>query len=177
MRVISGLLGGRTFESPGGHRTHPMSERTRGALFNILGDISGMNVFDPYSGTGALSIEAISRGARFSVMIDLDKNAYKTMTDNVNALDIAHLTKIIRANAVSWSERNPNEYFDLVLLDPPYDDIKQSHIERLVLHTRAGGVSVLSLPPKIAIRLPGDFETLALKSYGDSTLHIFRRIA
>jgi 16S rRNA (guanine966-N2)-methyltransferase len=56
MRIISGRLGGRQFEAPKGHKTHPMSEKMRGALFNVLGDISGLNVFDAYGGSGAMGI-------------------------------------------------------------------------------------------------------------------------
>ena len=69
MRVIAGRLGGRLFDSPHTRRTHPMSDKARGALFNMLGDIEGMHVLDPFAGTGALSFEAISRGAASALAI------------------------------------------------------------------------------------------------------------
>jgi 16S rRNA (guanine966-N2)-methyltransferase len=79
MRVIAGFLGGRNFDSPGGHRTHPMSDKVRGAVFGVLGDIKGLSVLDAFAGSGALSIEAVSRGAKYAVAIDVDKRAHAVM--------------------------------------------------------------------------------------------------
>ena len=70
MRIISGVLGGRVFKAPNGNKTHPMSEKIRGAMFNSLGDISGLTVLDAFSGSGAVAIEAFSRGAEHVVAVD-----------------------------------------------------------------------------------------------------------
>ena len=72
MRIIAGYLGGRQFNSPRSNRTHPMSDKARGGLFNALGDISGLTVLDAFAGSGALSFEAISRGAESVIAVDID---------------------------------------------------------------------------------------------------------
>ena len=83
MRVVSGSLGGRLFDSPRTHRTHPMSEKARGALFNTLGDIHGLRILDAYAGSGAITIEAESRGAQHVTAIDIDVEAIRTIASNV----------------------------------------------------------------------------------------------
>ena len=88
MRIIAGRLGGRVFSTPHSARTHPMADRVRGALFNVLGDLSGLTVFDPFTGSGALAYEAVSRGAATVLCIDTDKAAQKTVKENISALGI-----------------------------------------------------------------------------------------
>lgn len=176
MRVVAGYLGGRTFSSPAGHKTHPMSERARGALFNTLGDISSLTVLDAFAGTGALCIEAISRGALRATAIDIDKNATTTISENTKNLGISEKVKVIRANATGWSDQNPDLRFDLLFLDPPYNDIRPSSIIRMAEHVEVDGIAVLSLPPDVVVRLPLGFQELSLKSYGDNTLRFFRRV-
>ena len=88
MRVVAGFLGGQIFESPHGHRTHPMSEKVRGAIFSALGDIKGLNVLDAFSGSGALAIEAISRGAKTATAVEVDKRAHQVIQDNLKKLNI-----------------------------------------------------------------------------------------
>jgi 16S rRNA (guanine966-N2)-methyltransferase len=77
LRVIAGELGGRFFDSPDSDATHPMSERMRGSLFNILGDIKGKTILDAFAGSGALSFEAVSRGAVHALTLEKDKIAQK----------------------------------------------------------------------------------------------------
>src|SRR5580704_8750565 len=103
MRVIAGYLGGRSFNSPGGHRTHPMSDKVRGAIFGVLGDIKGLTVLDAFAGSGALAIEAISRGAKSAVAIEVDKRAHAIIVENIQALGLEARVKAIRAFAGAWS--------------------------------------------------------------------------
>src|SRR3990167_9930034 len=121
MRIIAGKLGGRQFQPPSGHKVHPMSDKMRGALFNILGDVLGLTVLDAFTGSGALSFEAISRGASKVTAIDKDKTAHFQVQKNIKDLQLEDEIKAIRANANSWSDNNLDAEFDLVLLDPPYD--------------------------------------------------------
>lgn len=175
MRIIAGYDGGRTFESPSGNRTHPMSEKIRGALFNALGDIKGLTVLDAYAGSGALSFEALSRGARRATAIDADKSAYDVILRNARSIGVTKRIKIIRANAASWSDNNHSERFDLVLLDPPYDNVVQAQLSKLATHVTPGGLVVCSLPPNIIAELPTDtYELVSSKDYGDATLSFYR---
>lgn len=173
MRVIAGILKGRHIAETHGHRTHPMSEKIRGALFNALGDIEGLTVLDAFTGTGALAVEAVSRGAKTVQAVDSDKEAYRTATRNSAGLAI----KVSQANISSWLDTNPNYEFDVVLADPPYDDAKTTLLEKLAYQTRIKGVFVASLQPNFNLKLPTNFDLLATKQYGDAKLLFFRRIS
>lgn len=176
MRIIAGTLGSRQFESPSGHRTHPMSENIRGALFNALGEIDGLTVLDAFAGSGALSFEAVSRGAASAIALDVDRLAAETVVKNANELGIADKVKAINVNAASWLVTQPEETFDLVLLDPPFDEVQQPLLQRLVARTKPGGVTVLCLPPLEEFELPEDaFSMLTTRNYGDAKLVFYRR--
>ena len=178
MRIISGALGGRNFESPHGHRTHPMSEKIRGAIFNALGDIEGLTVLDPFAGSGALSFEAISRGASSATAIDSDKSAYNIVKKNIFSLGVEDKVHVTHAFNGSWSTRHKAELFDLVLLNPPYDLYEVEEVEKLALHAKTGGIAVFSLPIKARLILDEKkFKQLSFKSYGDATLSFYRRVA
>ena len=176
MRVIAGKLGGRQFDSPRGHRTHPMSDRVRGALFNTLGDISGLTVLDAFAGSGALSFEAISRGAAHSTAIDRDKNATRALRENVRQLDLGDSVKPIQANSSGWSDLNPDARFDIVILAPPYDSLQESVLRKLTRHTKADGLLIIDWPGKVPGPQFDGFEQVTHKDYGDAALYFFRKI-
>jgi 16S rRNA (guanine966-N2)-methyltransferase len=116
MRVVAGELRGRRLEAPKGVDVRPTADRVREAVFSILGEIDGARVLDLYCGTGALAIEAISRGAERAVLVDTKP---ATARRNVEALELEERCTIVRADAVRYlrRERDP---FDLVFCDPPY---------------------------------------------------------
>jgi 16S rRNA (guanine966-N2)-methyltransferase len=176
MRIIAGRLGGRTFQSPSGHRTHPMSDKIRGAIFNMLGDINGLTVLDAFAGSGALSFEAISRGAKEAVALDVDTDAYKAIQGNIQSLGLQPSIKAIRTNSRGWSKRNQDHRFDLIMCDPPYDNTQPEIIERLANHVKIDGLLILSLPPHADVRLKDNFSRISAKSYGDATLSVYRRV-
>jgi 16S rRNA (guanine966-N2)-methyltransferase len=176
MRIVSGKLGGRTFDAPRGHRTHPMSDKVRGALFNMLGDIDGLTVADLYAGTGAISFEAISRGAASSVAIEADKVAYPVIVKNIETLGLDEQVKTHKMYVHSWVNRT-NDRFDIVIVDPPYDDLVYKTLDKLPELVKPGGVIVYSLPPSARLILPKTCEKLSEKSYGDATLAFYRKIA
>jgi 16S rRNA (guanine966-N2)-methyltransferase len=174
MRVIAGKLGGRNFLSPHTHRTRPMSDKVRGALFNSLGDISGLNVLDAFTGSGALAYEAISRGADNVVAIDMDKNAQDAILKNIRSLNLSAHLKLVKANAGSWL-KTTDQLFDIVLCDPPYDDIQPILIIRLAQRLKPNGILVLSLPSNTKLNLGDEFTHLQEKKYGDASLIFYRR--
>ena len=175
LRIISGNYGGRTIDAPRGHRTHPMGEQIRGALFNVLGDVAGLSVLDAFTGSGAIAIEAASRGAAPIVAVDSDKQAYKTAMANVQNLGLSNLVKVTEANISSWLERNQNLAFDIVICDPPYDQVKPGLLNKLAAVAKVGGIMVLSLPPDAGVTLDPAYEILQSKSYGDATLAFYRK--
>jgi 16S rRNA (guanine966-N2)-methyltransferase len=177
MRVIAGWLGGRNFNSPGGYRTHPMSDKIRGAIFGVLGDIKGLTVLDAFAGSGALAIEAISRGAASAMVIEVDKRAHAVITENIQALGIDDRVKAVRAFAGAWSTRHQADLFDLVFVDPPYDNIPYRDLKSLPRHLAAGGTLVLSWPGAME---PLKFEGLMAvqaKHYGDAQLVFYQKIS
>ncbi len=151
-----------------------MGDRVRGALFNTLGDIDGLTVLDAFAGTGALSFEALSRGAQSALLIELDKPAQTAIETNINQLDLRAQAKLIRANCSSWSDNNPQAKFDLVFAAPPYDDLQLAIVDKLVRHTARDGLFVLDWPGKIE---PPDLAGLAIvsrKVHGDAQLIFYR---
>ncbi len=177
MRIIAGALRGRAFNDPPRFTYNPMSEKMRGALFNTLGNIEGLSVLDPFGGTGALSFEAVSRGAADIQIIEHDRRAYDNILKNIEILDVGTKVKATHANASGWSDRNSDEKFDLVLMDPPYDNIQPAILEKLAAHAKPGGVIVISKPPRIDLTLPSTvYRLLSTKSYGDGQLAFYRKI-
>jgi len=174
MRIIAGRLGGRIFDSPPGQRTHPMSDKMRGALFNALGTMDGLTVLDAFAGSGALSFEAISRGADKAVAIDIDKGAIDTVLRSAHGLGIGDRVKASRVGLSSWLETYKAEQFDIVLADPPYDDLQIRTLQKLVARLAPKGIFVLSWPGK---QKAPDFENLELlqqNGHGDSQLLFYR---
>ncbi len=153
-----------------------MSDKARGALFNALGDITGLSLLDAFAGSGAIAFEAISRGAKHVTAIDIETNAYKAMTASADDLGVAEQIEIVRANVGGWfkSSRQDQRY-DIIVCDPPYDALQLPIIERLSSKIIVGGVIVVSLPPKARLIMPDRCEPLLAKDYGDITLQFFRR--
>src|SRR6516164_5101264 len=125
MRIVGGRLGGRTLAGPKSQAIRPTSDRLRESLFNILahgrGDpVTGARVLDLFAGTGALGLEAMSRGARFALFIDDGAEARALMRQNVEALGLGGVTRIFRRDATKLGAAHPVEPFGLVFLDPPY---------------------------------------------------------
>lgn len=175
MRIIAGTLGGRTFNSPHTDRTHPMSDKIRGALFNMLGDLSDLSVLDAFSGTGALSFEAISRGARSALAIESDRLAQRTIAENIEALDLDQAVKLVKAPANAWLQTNDRQQFDVVLLDPPYDDLQEALLQRLAATVKPGGVLVISWPGGQPTPQFEHFTVIKERAYGDAQLIFYRR--
>ena len=177
MRIIAGTLGGRSFNSPRGHRTHPMSERVRGALFGVLGDIKGLTVLDAFAGSGALALEAVSRGAASALAIEVDKTAHSCIVNNIESLGLEARVKATRAYLNAWSTRKQAQKFDLVLADPPYDNMPYRDLDCLPSHLKPGGILVLSWPGQAKPLKMKGLEIVQHKSYGDAQLVFYRHIS
>jgi 16S rRNA (guanine966-N2)-methyltransferase len=175
MRVIAGRLGGRQFQSPGSYRTHPMSEKMRGALFAVLGDITGLTVLDGFAGSGAISWEAVSRGAASSLAVDNDRQAQAVLADNCHQLGLESSVQIVKSGLTSWSRANPGVQFDLIVCDPPYDKPQYEALERLVRHLKPAGTYVVSFPGHLELPRLAGLAIVSHKSYGDAQLVFYQK--
>jgi 16S rRNA (guanine966-N2)-methyltransferase len=119
VRIIGGVLGGRRLRAPRGAATRPTADRVREALFNILGDLSGARVLDLFTGTGALALEALSRGAASAVLVDSAAAAVRCAEENAAALGVGERARVVRGEIPGALARLRGP-FDLVFLDPPY---------------------------------------------------------
>lgn len=170
MRIIAGHLGGRVFDAPGTAKTHPMGDKIRGALFNILGDIEGLTVLDAFAGSGALGFEALSRGARSVVAIEHDHAAQRVIAHNSAMLGLTARLTLVAASVQSWLQANPDAQYDLVLCDPPYDDLQDPLLERLTAYIKPEGLLVISWPAGTVLPDFPALKKVAHRSYGDAQL-------
>lgn len=130
MRIIAGLFKGRPIAAPPGRETRPTSDRAREAVFNVLTHapwspgLGGRRVLDLFAGSGALGLEAMSRGAAFALFVETDAAARGAIRDNIEALGLFGAARIHRRDATDLGARPAGlgEPFDLVFLDPPYGD-------------------------------------------------------
>src|SRR5438309_11234360 len=124
MRVISGIYRGRVLKSPADHRTRPTSDRLRETLFNVLSPTIGVDTrfLDLCAGTGAIGIEALSRGAAFVTFVDKSRRACALIEENLDVLNIPEeRTEVICLQAETFSRRDHETSWDIAFYDPPYD--------------------------------------------------------
>jgi 16S rRNA (guanine966-N2)-methyltransferase len=170
LRVSGGELRGRKLKVPRGSQLRPTTERVREAVFSILGDISGAKVLDLFCGTGALGIEALSRGAASATLVDTDTDAARK---NVNELGLSEHAEVVRADAVAFLRGAQAGSFDLMLCDPPYKlaDRFAADLDPLIRRSLAerGRVMVESSPDRpLDLSLP----LLTERAYGDTLIRI-----
>jgi 16S rRNA (guanine966-N2)-methyltransferase len=184
MRVVGGALRGRTLAAPKSQTIRPTADRLRESLFNILvhayGDpIGSARVLDLFAGTGALGIEALSRGAAFALFVDDGAEARALLRENVATLGLGGATRIFRRDATKLGPAHPIEPFSLVFLDPPYG---KNLAEQALASARAGGwltpnaLIVVEEARKSAFAAPQDFAEVERRSY-DDTEFIFLKVA
>jgi 16S rRNA (guanine966-N2)-methyltransferase len=169
LRITGGELGGRRIRVPGGD-VRPTTERVREALFSILGEVADTRVLDLFCGSGALAIEALSRGAAEATLVD--KNP-ATARRNLEALELTDRARTVRSDAARFLRRSEPSSFDLVLCDPPYRlaDRLAGDLDPLIRRVLADGgrVMVESSPDR---PLPLDLPLLTERAYGDTLIRI-----
>src|SRR6516225_7318658 len=183
MRVVGGRLKGRNLASPSGREIRPTADRLRESVFNILvhaydNPIADARVLDLFAGTGALGIEAVSRGDKFALFVDNGAEARALMRNNVEALGLGGVTKVYRRAATHLGPAHPVEPFSLVFLDPPY---AKGLAEKALVSLRDGGwltpgaLLVVEEAKAAAFKAPAGFEELERRAY-DDTEFVFLRI-
>lgn len=176
MRVIAGTAKGRRLEAPSWEGLRPTSDRLRETLFNILAPrMAGARVLDGYAGTGALGIEALSRGAAGVWFVEPDHRAFAMIGRNLEHCGMRDDRAVpLRARFLEAAADLAGERFDLVLLDPPYDDPRLDEAVRAGLGILSDdGVLVLEHATRVA---PPDGALRTVKS-GDSSLSFYRKQA
>jgi len=182
MRVVGGRLRSRPLAGPKSAGIRPTSDRLREALFNILvhgyGDpVTGARVLDLFAGTGALGIEAISRGAAYALFVDDGVEARALLRENVETLGLGGVTRIFRRDATKLGPAHPLEPFSLVFLDPPYG---KGLAEKALASARDGGwltpgaLIVVEEAADAGFMAPGGFEDLERRKYDDTEFVILR---
>jgi 16S rRNA (guanine966-N2)-methyltransferase len=182
MRVVGGSLRGRALAAPKSQAIRPTADRLREALFNILvhaydDPISGARVLDLFAGTGALGIEALSRGAAFALFVDQGAEARALLRDNVTALGLGGTARIFRRDATKLGPAHPIEPFSLAFLDPPYG---QGLAATALASARAGAwlapdaLIVVEEAAKSAFAPPDGFTEAERRRYDDTEFVMLR---
>ncbi len=183
MRIAGGRFRGRPLITPAGLSTRPTSDKVREALFNILShgteamDLDGTRVLDMFAGTGALGLEALSRGASYCLFVDDDANARGIIRGNIETLGLTGVTKVWRRDATKLGAAAQMQPFKLVFADPPYG---KSLGERAIEAARDGGwleagaVCVLEEHSDVEIAPPARFGPIDRRVYGGTALSFLR---
>jgi 16S rRNA (guanine966-N2)-methyltransferase len=178
MRVIAGRFKGQTLHAPRGSKTRPTSEKVREALFSMLGEIDGLQALDLFAGSGALGIEALSRGAERVVFADRDHAAVTVLQRNLSSLRLdegeAEIRRTDAAQAMR-AARERHETYDLIFIDPPYSQARDWSVElsgALEPLLRAAGRVIVESDRRnpLQLELPLERE----RRYGDTLIKIHR---
>ena len=176
MRVIAGRYGGRRLQAPPGAATRPTSDRVREALFSVLGDrVAGARVLDLFAGSGALGLEALSRGAERAVFIETDRAALTAIAANVQALAAAGRASIRATDALRLPRDGP---FDLILADPPYEAGSGTAVVAAVHAANwlaPGGWLAVETQRGDAVTVPDGWTVEATRDVGRARLTLIRR--
>ena len=184
MRVVGGRLRGRSLASPSSREIRPTADRLRESVFNILvhaydNPIEDARVLDLFAGTGALGIEAASRGARFTLFVDNGAEARALLRNNVESLGLGGTTKVYRRDATDLGPAHPVEPFSLVFLDPPYG---KGLADKALASLRDGGwltrgaLLVVEEAKAAAFSAPEGFEELERRAYDDTEFVFLRAV-
>src|SRR5580698_4172671 len=184
MRVVGGNFRGRTIAAPKTQSIRPTADRLRESLFNILahayGDpVSGARVLDLFAGTGALGIEAMSRGAAFTLFVDDGAEARALLRENVASFGLGGTSKVFRRDATKLGPVYPVEPFSLVFLDPPYG---KNLAENALASARDGAwlvpeaIVVVEEAVKSAFAAPDGFTELERRRYDDTEFVVLRLV-
>jgi len=176
LRIIAGRFGGRMINASNSGLTHPMSERVRGSLFNIIGDeINGANILDVFAGSGSIGLEALSRGANHATFIESDRLANKIINENIEKVGAGKISKSIKATVSNWIDENQDKFFDIIFVDPPYNNLHLSTVSKLYSLLKTNGIMVLSYPGRCELPTVYGVVVVDNRSYGTAALAFYRK--
>ncbi len=184
MRIVGGRFRGRPIAAPPGALTRPTSDKVRESLFNILihgiewAGIEGARVLDLFAGTGALGLEALSRGAAYCLFVEDNADARGLIRENIEALGLTGASKLWRRDATKLGTAAPMQPFQLLFADPPYG----KGLGELALAAAAdggwlsaGAVCVLEERADVEPAIPAAYACLDKRTYAGTALHILRK--
>lgn len=178
IRIISGLLKGKNLKLPKGADIRPTSDKVRGAIFNILGTtIIDANVLDLFSGTGALGIEALSRGAGSVVFVDTDLRCLTVIKDNLQSC--GRNAEIVRGDVYRILDKFHGEKFDIIFADPPYDkNLAKNLLLQLDKYNIIANSSfvVIEHSKRETIEAAPSWQKLRENKYGDTVVSVYKKI-
>jgi 16S rRNA (guanine966-N2)-methyltransferase len=182
MRIVGGEFRGRSLATPQGDAIRPTTDRVRESLFNILAHAEGVTladarVLDLFAGTGALGIEALSRGAKFGLFVDDGTEARGLIRTNIESLSLQGRSRIFRRDATSLGPTGTMGSFDIVFADPPYRKAMGEKALRSAADggwLRPGTTIVLEEASDASVDLGIDFQTFDTRQYGESTIRLAR---
>jgi 16S rRNA (guanine966-N2)-methyltransferase len=183
VRIIGGQFRGKPLSAPASQNTRPTTDRTREALFNILEhgygiEFEALRVLDLFAGTGALGLEALSRGAQFCLFVEEAFEARGVIRSNIESLGLMGKTKIFRRDATKLGKASPMQPFDLVFMDPPYGKglgelaLKCLYSEGWL---RQDCLIVFEDAKNSAYEVGAAFQLLDTRDYGDTSLHFIKQ--
>ena len=176
LRIIAGQFGGRIIQAPSGKITHPMSDRVRGSMFNIISDeIDDADVLDVFAGTGSLGLEALSRGAATATFVERDRVANHILAENIKTLGVDKITTSIKIGLGTWIDKNQDKSYDVIFADPPYDNLQLSTVSRLIGLLKPNGIMILSYPGKGEVPSIMGVVVVDNRSYGNAALAFYRK--
>jgi 16S rRNA (guanine966-N2)-methyltransferase len=184
MRIVGGRLRGRSLVGPKSDAIRPTSDRLRETIFNILAHgyddpIAGARVLDLFAGTGAMGLEAISRGAAYALFVDDGAQARGIIRENVESLGLGGVTRLFRRDATRMGPAAPNAPFSLVFCDPPYG---KDLAPRALASCAEGGwlvpeaLVIVEEAQGVEVALPDGFEEIERRDYGETKV-VFGRFA
>ncbi len=185
MRIVAGRFRGRAIAAPSHVGLRPTADRVRESVFNILAHgvegfaLDGARVIDLFAGTGALGLEALSRGAAYCLFVEEAVEARALIRDNVEAMGLTGVTKIYRRDATSLGAAQTHQPFALAFLDPPYG---KGLAEQALVALRDGGwltpdaVAVVEERAAVTLALPDGFTQLDQRTYGDTQVLFLRAV-
>ena len=184
MRIVGGKLKGRPLHAPAGRATRPTSDRVREAVFNVLAhgiegfDLAEARILDLFAGTGALGLEALSRGARFALFVDEAAAARAAIRRNAETLDVTGQVKIWRRDATKLGPCAPLAPFRLAFIDPPYGrGFGETALAQLIAGgwLAPGAVIVVEDSDRTTVEAPYGLDLLDSRIYGDTQVLFLRR--
>ncbi|MGC8762152.1 MAG: 16S rRNA (guanine(966)-N(2))-methyltransferase RsmD [Acidobacteriota bacterium] len=181
MRIVGGALKGRKLASPRGAGTRPTAGKVREALFDILGErVRGVDFLDLFAGTGAVGLEALSRGARRAVLVERSAGTFRILEENAARTGLEERCRLLRVPAAKALSILAGEgwRFAVVFFDPPYADPGWPGLLVRLAQTpcwEEGGLLVVEAAAGRALEVPPGFEAGRSYRYGDTALHVFRK--